>query len=177
MSGASPSATKNMRRYRFLGSLLAACILSLSCSPEVLPEELEILQQEPTNVNEPEPENPSQPQENMTISITVGSKVFKADIEDTETGKAFIGKLPLSLDMSELNGNEKYCYGVSRPRDDKYYNSIAAGDLMLYSGSCIVLFYGSAGGYSYTRIGKLASTEGLKEALGTGGVKVSFTKE
>ena len=113
----------------------------------------------------------------MTITITIGDKTFKADIEDTETGKAFIGKLPLTLDMSELNGNEKYCYGVSLPRDDKYYNSIAAGDLMLYSGNCIVLFYGPAGGYSYTRIGKLVSTEGLKEAIGPGNVRVSFEKE
>ena len=113
----------------------------------------------------------------MTITITIAYKIFKADIEDTETGKAFIGKLPLSLDMSELNGNEKYCYGVSLPRDDKYYSSIAAGDLMLFSGNCIVLFYGPADGYHYTRIGKLVSTEGLKEALGTGSVNVSFDKE
>ena len=113
----------------------------------------------------------------MIIRITVGSKVFKADIENTETGKAFLAKLPLTLDMSELNGNEKYCYGVSLPRADKHYDSIAAGDLMLYSGNCVVLFYGPAGGYSYTRIGKLTSTEGLKEALGTGSVKVSFTSE
>lgn len=48
---------------------------------------------------------------------------------------------------------------------------------MLYSGDCIVLFYGAAGGYSYTRIGKLSSTDGLKAALGTGSVKVSFEKE
>ena len=47
---------------------------------------------------------------------------------------------------------------------------------MLYSGSCVVLFYGSAGGYSYTRIGKLASTAGLKEALGSGSVTVTFAK-
>ena len=113
----------------------------------------------------------------MTINIMIGGKSFKADIEDTETGKAFIGKLPFSLDMSELNGNEKYCYGVSLPKDDKYYNSIADGDLMLYSGNCIVLFYGPAGGYNYTRIGKFVSTDGLKEALGTGSVKVSFEKE
>ena len=164
-----------MRSYRFLGSLLAVCFLSLSCSPEAIPEESEISQQEPTNNDVPTPESPSQPQENMTIKITIGGKSFKADIEDTETGKAFIDRLPLTLDMSELNGNEKYCYGVALPRDDKYYNSIAAGDLMLYSGSCIVLFYGPAGGYSYTRIGKLASTEGLKEALGAGSVKVLFT--
>lgn len=166
-----------MRSYRVLASLLTACLLSLSCAPEAIPVEQEISQQESTNKDIPDQEITSQPQENMTITIKIGDKAFKADIEDTETGKAFIGKLPLTLDMSELNGNEKYCYGVSLPRDDKYCNSVAAGDLMLYSGSCIVLFYGPAGGYSYTRIGKLVSTEGLKEALGTGSVKVSFEKE
>ena len=116
--------------------------------------------------------NPSE--ETMTIRILVGDKVFKADIEASETGKAFLEKLPLTLDMSELNGNEKYCYGVSLPRSDKYFGTIAAGDLMLYSGNCIVLFYGPAGGYSYTRIGRLASVDGLAAALGRGSVKVTF---
>ena len=77
----------------------------------------------------------------MTIRVIVGDKEFKADIEESETGKAFISKLPLTLNMSELNGNEKYCYGVSLPKADK----------------CVVLFYGAAGGYNYTRIGKLKS--------------------
>ena len=162
-----------MFSYRILVALWAVWLLSICCSPETMPVEPEISQQEPANDETSTPE----PQESMTITITIGDKTFKADIEDTETGKAFIGKLPLTLDMSELNGNEKYCYGVSLPRDDKYYNSIAAGDLMLYSGNCIVLFYGPAGGYSYTRIGKLVSTEGLKVTLGTGSVKVSFEKE
>lgn len=113
----------------------------------------------------------------MTIKIIVGSKVFKADIEESETGKAFLNKLPLTLDMSELNGNEKYCYGVSLPKADKYFENIAAGDLMLYSGNCVVLFYGSAGGYNYTRIGKLKSTDGLASALGNGSVSVKFEKD
>ena len=80
-------------------------------------------------------------------------------------------------DNGQQNGNEKYCYGVDLPRSDKHYDSIAAGDLMLYSGNCVVLFYGSAGGYSYTRIGKLTSTDGLKEALGTGNISVTFAKQ
>ena len=113
----------------------------------------------------------------MTISIKAGGKTFKADIQDSETGRTFLAKLPLTLDMSELNGNEKYCYGVTLPRADKYFGSIAAGDLMLYSGQCIVLFYGPAGGYSYTRIGKLQSTDGLAAALGDGSVSVRFEKE
>ena len=35
---------------------------------------------------------------------------------------------------------------------------------------------GAAGGYSYTRVGKLVSTEGLAEALGTGSATVTFEK-
>ncbi len=112
----------------------------------------------------------------MKVTITAGGKSFTAEIEDSETGKAFMGKLPLTLEMTELNGNEKYCYGVELPHADKRYDSLSAGDLMLFSGNCIVLFYGSAGGYSYTRIGKLSSTEGLKEALGNGRIHVTFAK-
>ena len=112
----------------------------------------------------------------MKVKITAGGKTFAADIEDSETGKAFWGKLPMTLQMSELNGNEKYCYGVSLPRNDKHYGSIAAGDLMLYGGDCIVLFYGAAGGYSYTRIGKVADVTGLASALGKSSIMVKFEK-
>ncbi len=112
----------------------------------------------------------------MKVKITAGGKTFAADIEDSETGKAFWGKLPMTLQMSELNGNEKYCYGVTLPRNDKHYGSIAAGDLMLYSGDCVVLFYGAAGGYSYTRIGKVADATGLASALGKSSIMVKFEK-
>lgn len=122
------------------------------------------------------PGNDKDNQENksMTVKITVGGKTFTAEIEDSETGKAFMAKLPLTLDMSELNGNEKYCYGVSLPRNDKYCEKIVPGDLMLYSGNCLVLFYGPAGGYSYTRVGKVTQADGLAEALGKGKVTVKF---
>ena len=83
----------------------------------------------------------------------------------------------MTLEMSELNGNEKYCYGVSLPNNDKRYDSIEAGDLMLYSGNCIVLFYGSAGGYNYTRIGKISDVTGLSNAVGSGSVTVKFEKQ
>ena len=78
--------------------------------------------------------------------------------------------------MTELNGNEKYAYGVSLPTAAQYYGKIEAGDLMLYGSNCLVLFYGSAGGYSYTRIGKLVSTVGLAAAVGFGSAVVTFEK-
>ena len=109
------------------------------------------------------------------INIIIGSNTFVADIEDSETGRAFISRLPMTLNMSELNGNEKYHYlNESLPTNAQYYGSIEAGDLMLYGNSCIVLFYGKAGGYSYTRLGKLKQTTGLASAVGSGSVSITF---
>ena len=110
------------------------------------------------------------------IVVKVGGKSFTAKVEDTATGRAFMEKLPLTLDMAELNGNEKYRYGVTLPTAAEYCDTIAPGDLMLYGSNCLVLFYGAAGGYSYTRVGKLVSTDGLAEALGTGTATVTFEK-
>ncbi|MBO7641010.1 MAG: hypothetical protein J6S66_04560 [Bacteroidales bacterium] len=163
-----------MRSFSLLSVFIAFWFSVCSCSPAPQPEDPRGTEIPEGGQTSPQ-DNNHNPTESMSIKITVGSKTFTADIEDSETGKAFMAKLPLTLDMSELNGNEKYCYGVELPRADKRYDSIAAGDLMLYSGNCIVLFYGSAGGYSYTRIGKLTNTTGLKEALGTGSVKVTFS--
>ena len=175
-----------MRNFNLWLLVLAACFTVCGCGPEPLQELPEIVENGPQNDSttgrddtpgeEGSHDNP-QPEESMTIRITVGSKVFKADIEASETGRAFLSKLPLTLDMSELNGNEKYCYGVSLPRADKHFGTIASGDLMLYSGNCIVLFYGPAGGYSYTRIGQLQDTDGLAAALGRGSVTVTFERE
>ena len=112
----------------------------------------------------------------MDIEIKINCKTFSAQIEDTETGRAFCDLLPMTLDMTELNGNEKYHYLLSGlPTNAQYCSTINAGDLMLYGNSCVVLFYGNAGGYSYTRLGKLSSTQGLAEAVGTGNVSVTFS--
>ena len=110
------------------------------------------------------------------IVVSVGGKSFTAKVEDSETGRAVVAKLPLTLSMTELNGNEKYCYGVSLPTASRYYSTIEAGDLMLYGSNCVVLFYGAAGGYSYTRIGRLTSTAGLVSAVGNGSASVTFDK-
>ena len=110
------------------------------------------------------------------VVVKVGGKSFAAKVEDTATGRAFMEKLPLTLSMNELNGNEKYIYGVSLPTDAHYCEKIEAGDLMLYGSNCLVLFYGAAGGYSYTRIGKLTSTNGLAKAVGKSAATVTFEK-
>ena len=111
------------------------------------------------------------------ITVTVNGTSFAATLEDNEAGRAFAALLPLTLDMSEMNGNEKYHYlDESLPTESYRPGTIQTGDLMLYGSSCVVLFYETfSSGYSYTRLGRIGNPEGLAAAVGGGNVTVSFT--
>lgn len=113
-----------------------------------------------------------------TINITVNNTTFTATIEDNDTAKALLKQLPLTVDMSELNGNEKYNYLSSNIGVDKPSNpgTINEGDLMLYGNNCLVLFYKTFNtSYSYVKLGHIDNTEGLAKAVGSGNVKVTFS--
>ena len=112
----------------------------------------------------------------MRITVTVNGTVFGAELENGEAARAFSLLFPLELDMSELNGNEKYYYlDDALPAAAERVGRIEAGDIMLYGSSCVVLFYESfSTSYSYTRIGKIADAAGLARAAGGGGARVSF---
>lgn len=112
----------------------------------------------------------------MSITVTVNGHAFSATLYDNETARAFKERLPLTLDMSELNGNEKYYYlPDSLPTNSSRPSAINAGDIMLYGGDCIVIFYESfSTSYSYTPIGKIDDPDGLAAALGSGSVRVTF---
>jgi hypothetical protein len=43
-----------------------------------------------------------------TIAITIGNKVFTAILEVNAAAVAFKAKLPLTVNMNDLNGNEKF---------------------------------------------------------------------
>ncbi|AET68658.1 protein of unknown function (DUF369) [Desulfosporosinus orientis DSM 765] len=114
----------------------------------------------------------------ITLNIAVGSTRFTATLEDNETTKAFVKQLPLSVDMSELNGNEKYNYLSSNLRADASSrpDTINEGDLMLYGNNCLVLFYKTFNTpYSYVKLGHINNTTGLEKALGSGSIQVTFS--
>lgn len=112
------------------------------------------------------------------VNIKVGKKTFIAVFYDNKTADALLKKMPEKYKMSELNGNEKYRYlKYSLPVREQKMNRIKAGDIMLYGSDCLVLFYKSfPTTYSYTRIGRITDTRGLKKAVGKGKVSVSLSK-
>ena len=113
---------------------------------------------------------------NNRMRVIVGGKTFLATIDDSATGEAFMNLLPMRIDMTELNGNEKYYYlSDNLPKNASNPGTIHAGDIMLYGSSCVVLFYKTFNtSYSYTRIARLDDPTGLAEAVGTGSATVTF---
>ena len=114
----------------------------------------------------------------MNIKLTIGGKSFEAELAAGATAKAFSALLPMTLNMNELNGNEKYCYlDTSLPSDASNPGTIHTGDILLYGNNCVVVFYKTfKTSYSYTRIGRITDPAGLEEALGSGDVTVRFEK-
>ena len=110
------------------------------------------------------------------LTITIGGKAYGATLSDNPTAAAFKALLPLSVSMSELNGNEKlFRLPGSLPTQESRPSSIQSGDLMLYGANTLVLFYKSFGTtYSYTRIGRIDDPAGLERAVGDGSVTVTF---
>jgi hypothetical protein len=87
--------------------------------------------------------------------------------------------LPLTMKMTELNGNEKY-FDLLNSLPTNSYNpqTIKNGDLILYGSKTIVLFYKTfSTPYSYSKLGSLDDVAGLTTALGSGNVTVTFELE
>lgn len=114
----------------------------------------------------------------VSIKIKIVDEVFTAQLYDNETAHAFADMLPVTLDMHELNGNEKYCYlSNSLPMNSSDVGNINTGDIMLYGSHCIVLFYDSfSTNYSYSKIGYIENPTSLADVLGSGNMTVSFEK-
>ena len=172
------------RKFILLGAVCLATLLPFmtACDPDddpVLPD---------TETPVPEPEHPDDGADEdgsndnnakitgRNMTVVVGNTPFAVTLEENETARAFAALLPMTIDMGELNGNEKYCYLPQSLTPDSYRpGTIRAGDLMLYGSSCVVLFYETfSSGYSYTRIGRIDNPAGLADAVGQGNITVAF---
>lgn len=116
---------------------------------------------------------------NGKIKITVNYKTFTATLLDNSSAKAFKEMLPFTINMIELNKNEKYYdFSKSLPTNSSNPGTINNGDLMLYGSKTLVLFYKSfTTSYSYTKLGTIDDLSGLTTALGSGNVSVTFELE
>jgi hypothetical protein len=119
-----------------------------------------------------------QPEE-LRMWMTVGERRFAITLTDNAAARAFAELLPLTLDMAELNGNEKtVSLPKALPTNASRPGTIRNGDLMLYGSNTLVVFYLTFdSSYSYTRLGRVDDPTGLAQALGPRGVRVVFSQD
>ena len=109
-----------------------------------------------------------------SVKAIINGKEYVINLEDNETANSFANLLPQELNMSELNGNEKYIYlDTALPTNSLNPKRINAGDVMLYGDNCLVIFYKSFDtSYSYTKIGHINNLPNL----GNDSILVKFEK-
>ena len=111
--------------------------------------------------------------------ITIGEETHTVTMEDNVGTRALMAALQadnITYTADDYGNFEKVGYvGQSFPTDN-HQIATSAGDLVLYNGDNICIFYGS-NSWSYTRIGKLdnLSAEEVRQFVKAGGGEVSIT--
>ena len=115
------------------------------------------------------------------LQMRIGDTAVTVEWEDNESVQALRDLCtdnPLTIQMSMYGGFEQVgSIGQSLPRNDQQ-TTTGAGDIVLYSGNQIVVFYGS-NSWSYTRLGHITDQDaaGMAELLGNGDVTITISME
>lgn len=161
--------TRCVRMFRGLGALFGLLALS-ACEAGVNSRStLTAMDAAPAAVNP----------EESPMWMTVGDRRFAITLSDNAAARAFAAQFPLTLDMSDLNGNEKHAeLPRALPTDASRPGTIRNGDLMLYGADTLVVFYLTfKSSYSYTRLGRVDDPDDLAKVFGRGTVRIDLSKK
>ena len=118
-------------------------------------------------------------EETTALQMTIGNTSVSVDWEDNESVqslKELCRNQPLTIYMSMYGGFEQVgSIGTALPQNDMQ-TTTSAGDIVIYSGNQMVVFYGS-NSWAYTRLGHITdkTQAELTELLSNGNVTVTLT--
>ena len=109
-----------------------------------------------------------------SMRLLIGEKEVPVTWEENASVEALKKLCPATIQMSMYGGFEQVgSIGQSIVRNDKQTKT-SYGDIVLYSGDQIVIFYGS-NSWSYTRLGHIDLTQQeMKDLLGGGDVSITL---
>ena len=110
------------------------------------------------------------------IILSFNGQTYLATLADNPSAKAFAELLkngPLTVSTHDYGNFEKVgSLGTELPRTDEQITT-SPGDIILYQGNQITVYY-ARNTWSFTRLGRIDDPSGLREALGSGDVEITF---
>ncbi|MBQ1827316.1 MAG: hypothetical protein II126_05025 [Erysipelotrichaceae bacterium] len=163
---------------RILWVLIMLLVLT-ACRNKTVPSENDEQQKPEDNQQQQQETEGDKDMSNLILEIN-GQKITVEwqDNQSVEALKNLARENPLTVSMSMYGGFEQVgSIGKSLPRDDVRVTT-DPGDIVLYSGNQIVVFYGS-NTWSYTRLGRIKgmSQQQLQQLLGSGDVSLKLYME
>ena len=126
-------------------------------------------------------ERESSEERDSTRIMKIGDTKVNVEWEDNQAVEALRDMAKdgdITIQMSMYGGFEQVgSIGQSLPRDDKQ-TTTSSGDIVLYSGNQMVVFYGS-NSWSYTRLGHISDKDEAEMAdlLSNGDVTITISRE
>lgn len=157
---------------------MITCILFIGCNKQQIlsgnsKESINLQNEEFTNESNRENEN------KMQMNVKVGDRNFIATLKANEAVDVLVEMLKetgITIKMSDYADFEKVgALETNLPTNNQQITT-QPGDIMLYQGNQIVLFYGS-NTWNYTQIGHINNLSGWQEALGDGDVTITLSLE
>ena len=114
-----------------------------------------------------------------TMNITINGKTISCQLVENSSTRALLAQLEkgnITYEADDYGNFEKVGYiGFNLPQNNENITT-TAGDVILYQGNNICLYYGS-NSWSFTRLGKIEgmSRDELKTFLNAGGGSVKVT--
>ncbi|SFT51544.1 hypothetical protein SAMN02910301_1459 [Lachnospiraceae bacterium XBD2001] len=133
------------------------------------------------NVETESSEENDEPEGDGTMIMKIGDTKVNVEWEDNQAVEALRDMAKdgdITIQMSMYGGFEQVgSIGQSLPRDDKQ-TTTSSGDIVLYSGNQMVVFYGS-NSWSYTRLGHISDKDEaeMTDLLSNGDVTITISRE
>jgi len=172
-----------MRRATLAAMIVALSLSIVGCSSSANRAEVpEPKAQTKTELQE----TPVEPQDTEiaeteadTMRMSIGKTDVTVEWESNQAVadlQALVADAPLTVNLSMYGGFEQVGPLGTYLTSNDVQTTTAAGDIVLYSGNQIVLFYGS-NSWAYTRLGHITSqsAEGMANLLGNGDVSITIT--
>ena len=162
-----------------VGIALAFCLAACGSGQQAEPSTTADSKTIQESGTKPKVTNDTESKAEETMHLLIGNTEVSVVWEDNESVSALIDLVkaePLVIDMSMYGDFEQVgSLSTSLPRNDKQ-TTTEAGDIVLYSGNQIVVFYGS-NSWSYTRLGRITDKTAAEMAdlLSNGNVTMTIS--